>query len=135
MANQEFEVTRAMPTGRDAAFAVASDLDQLSRWVRGFDDSNRTGDETVHVHGDVAGEHVDAEGVFDVRPEQYRVEWGSHAGGTDGAYSGWLQVSDEGEGASEIVLHLSFVDLDPPPGLQDALEQSLDRLAASMGAG
>lgn len=132
MANEEFEATRTLPVGRDEAFAVLSDVERLSQWVRGFDDTRRTGDTSMHVQGDVQGRHVDADGLLDVRPEQYRVEWASPAAGTDGAYSGWLQVADEGEGRSEVVLHLSFVDLDPPPGLQKALEQALERLAGEL---
>ena len=132
--NQEFEASRGMPAVREVVFGYVSDPENVARWVPDLGEVHQTGDTTLHVQGDVGGEHVDADGVFDVRPEQFRVEWGNRPGAADGAYSGWLQVHDAAVGTSEVVLHLSFVGMAAPPGLQQSLEQALDQLAQEVGS-
>ncbi|NHC14159.1 SRPBCC family protein [Motilibacter deserti] len=127
--NQEFEATRGMPAPREVVYEVASDPALVHRWVPSLDEVSSTGPDVVHVHGNVGGQEVDAEGLYRARPEQFRVEWGSR--GAD-AYAGWLQVHDSGAGSSDVTLHLSFFEAEAPAGLQELLDGSLDALAAEV---
>ncbi|MEU8107253.1 SRPBCC family protein [Nonomuraea muscovyensis] len=128
----EYEATRGMPADGDIAFGVASDVDLINRWlphgllVRG------SGPGTVEATGDLVPGEGAHEGLLRVSHEQRRVEWG---GRDHPQYAGWLQVTDTGNGASEVVAHLSLLD-EPDEAttperraeVRGLLEESLDNL-------
>lgn len=132
----EFERALGMPAPREIVFDLASDPTLRADWMphglslRG----DEPGDETtqqVTAEGPLVPD-APRDGFVDASPDQLRLEWASRG---DGRYSGWLQVADEGAGASEATIHLSFLgDQAQTHGgqaaqeVEDMLGQSLERL-------
>jgi len=117
----EYEVEQGMPAPAEIAFDVASDISQLGSWLPA--QVTGEGPNRLHVSGELDGRPVDQTGLFDVRKEQLRLEWGSEA---NGDYAGWLQVSHAGAGASSATMHLSFFGHQPENrGHQDSVEQAM----------
>ncbi|MBZ6231774.1 SRPBCC family protein [Streptomyces olivaceus] len=123
----EYERSRTMPAQPEQVFDQAANVGQLDTWLPG--DLHVEPDEppTVTVHED--GTDHDTPALLSSRPEQMRLEWGTRE---NGAYAGWLQVAGLDSGASEVTVHLSFLDESHDPGesaVADALDGSLRRLA------
>ncbi|MBA9003918.1 SRPBCC family protein [Thermomonospora cellulosilytica] len=132
----EYEATRGMPAESRVVFDVASDVSTMDRWLP----------EEIHVRDIAPGlAEADAEtgrethqGLMRKVPEQLRLEWGIKERPD---YTGWLQVTDAGAGASEVVVHLSFLGDQPEASgsgragdvTRRSLERSLDRLAEEVG--
>ncbi|MFI5675373.1 hypothetical protein [Streptomyces cellulosae] len=122
----EYERSRTMPAQPEHVFDQAAHVDQLDSWLPG--DLHVRADDlpAVTVHEDRHDD--DTRALFQARPEQLRLEWGTR---DQGGYSGWLQVAGLDSGASEVTVHLSFFDDSHDPGhqaAQDALDSSLRRL-------
>ena len=134
----EFERALGMPAPREIVFDLASDPSMRQEWMpHGLSlqpAGGSSGDATtqqVRAEGPMVP-GAPREGFVDASPDQLRLEWASQG---DGRYSGWLQVADEGAGASEATIHLSFLgDQAQAHGGQAAQEveqmltQSLERL-------
>ncbi|PKK15103.1 SRPBCC family protein [Thermomonospora sp. CIF 1] len=134
----EYEASRTMPAESRIVFDIAADVAAMNQWLP----------EEVRVHevapglAEAAGSLVDVreerDGMLLGAPERLRLEWGSRDGPD---YTGWLQVTDQGAGTSEVVVHLSFRGHRPPgedagPNrdvMQRMLEDSLERLAEEVG--
>ncbi|TNY36894.1 SRPBCC family protein [Thermomonospora catenispora] len=128
----EYEATRGMPAESRIVFDVASDVSTMSRWLP----------EEIHVRdiapglaeADARTERTTHQGLMRTAPERLRLEWGVK---DRPDYAGWLEVTDAGAGASEVVAHLSFRGDQPEASdsgrareeAQRSLERSLDRLA------
>ncbi|RKS68051.1 polyketide cyclase/dehydrase/lipid transport protein [Motilibacter peucedani] len=134
----EFEHSRVLPASAEQVFAVASDITRMARWLPTTDLVEQDSPNHLHVEGERSSRHYEGDGVFDVSPDQLRVEWGSDR---TGDYAGWLQVHHQADEASaEVVLHLSFLDeLDEDyrrKGRGEAVEQemtdALERLEAEV---
>lgn len=128
----EFEASRVLPVPREQAFAVASDLDHLDRWMPPGVHVEPVAPNVVTADGPLVPESPQ-EGVTGASPDQYRLEWGSRG---DGRYAGWLQLAEQGQGECEATLHLSFLgDQEQAHGgraadeVERMLAESLDRLA------
>jgi uncharacterized protein YndB with AHSA1/START domain len=122
----EYERSRTMPAQPEHVFDQAAHVDQLDSWLPG--DLHVRADDlpAVTVHEDRLDD--DTRALFQARPEQLRLEWGTR---DQGGYSGWLQVAGLDSGASEVTVHLSFFEDSHDPGhqaVQDALDSSLRRL-------
>ncbi|MDN0199810.1 SRPBCC family protein [Streptomyces sp. S.PNR 29] len=122
----EYERSRTMPAQPEHVFDQAANVSRLDTWMP----------EDLHVHAEdppavtVHEDHTDEDtpALLRARPEQLRLEWGTRE---QGSYTGWLQVAGLGSGASEVTVHLSFIDDSHDPGRQtvdDALDTSLRRL-------
>ncbi|MEV0143455.1 MULTISPECIES: SRPBCC family protein [unclassified Nonomuraea] len=132
----EYEATREMPATSATVFEVASDVGLVNQWLPHGLIVRDSGAGTVEAAGDVVpggGEH---EGLFGASADQLRVEWGGrdHPG-----YAGWLQVSDRGDDASEVTVHISLLDEPEEQTSQERrsevramLDESLDRLAGEV---
>jgi hypothetical protein len=136
----EFEDERPMPAGRDAVFAVVSDLGRLAEWlppsvaVRPLDGTGGDGAHAVQAVVEPRG--VDARGVVRVRGEQMRVEWGDDAG----RYAGYLQVMGGEPDRSSVLVHLSFLGKQPEThgggaaaDVRTWLDEALTRLERLVG--
>jgi hypothetical protein len=77
------------------------------------------------------GGTFEAEGYLAVDEGERRMEWGADAGRD---YSGWLTVANRGEGASEVVVHLSFGKCSVEPELQERAPEGRDPLAEGISA-
>ena len=132
----EFERALGMPAPREIVFDLAADPAVREDWmphglsVRG-DDAGDLTTEQITAEGPLVPDGP-REGFVDASPDQLRLEWASKG---DGRYSGWLQVADEGAGASEATIHLSFLGDQPQAHggqaadeVEQMLDQSLERL-------
>ncbi|MFE5190396.1 SRPBCC family protein [Streptomyces sp. NPDC056628] len=122
----EYERSRTMPAQPEQVFDQAADLDRLDTWLP----------EALHVEPEVLPAvtvhedrtDADTSALLRSRPDQMRLEWGTRE---DGSYAGWLQVAGIDSGASEVTVHLSFLNKRHDPGearVGDALDGSLARL-------
>lgn len=130
----EYEASKAMPAGKQTAYAVAADLDRMASWLPTTFEVALNRDGTVHVEGEADGHPYAADGLLGARDQQLRLEWGSDE---DGRYAGWLQFTGIEDDASEAVLHLSFLGDQPQahqrdPEMQRGLEEALERLAQAV---
>ncbi|MGW1911727.1 SRPBCC family protein [Streptomyces sp. NPDC002076] len=126
----EYEWSRTMPAQPEQVFDQASNLGQLDAWLPAALHVEAEEPPAVTVHEDRSGQDMAA--LLRARPDQMRLEWGTRE---QGSYTGWLQVSGIGSGASEVTVHLSFFDPGDDPGEQavfDALDGSLRRLEAQV---
>ncbi len=77
------------------------------------------------------GGTFEGEGYLSVDERERRMEWGAETGRD---YSGWLTVANRGEGASEVVVHLSFGERSEGPELQEQSPEGRDPLAEGISA-
>ncbi|MGV4981212.1 SRPBCC family protein [Streptomyces sp. NRAIS4] len=122
----EYEWSRTMPAQPEQVFDQAANLGQLDAWLPDAVHVDAEDPPAVTVHEDRSGQDMPA--MLRAEPDQMRLEWGTRE---QGGYTGWLQVSGIGSGASEVTVHLSFFDTGHDPGEQavyDALDGSLRRL-------
>jgi hypothetical protein len=134
----EYEASRRMPADSATTFGVASDIALMRLWMPSEIEVHPTGlDDVVEADVRLPHESGHEQGLFNVAPDQLRVEWGSRDGPE---YGGWLQVADQADGASEVTIHLSFLDDRPEARdhgrarhtVQHMLEHSLERLSAEV---
>ncbi|REE95854.1 SRPBCC family protein [Thermomonospora umbrina] len=134
----EYEASRAMPAESRIVFDIAADVAAMHRWLPEEITVRSIADDLAEADSRFYDVREDRDGLMRKAPEQLRLEWGSR-GRPD--YAGWLQVSDQGAGTSEVVVHLSFL-ADQPAALgsnrardvtQRLLQHSLDRLAEEVG--
>lgn len=130
----ELERSKIVQGPAERVFAIASDVQHMTKWLPTTERVETDGPNHIHLEGERANAHYEGQGLLRARPEQLRLEWGSDR---TGDYAGWLQVEHQGAtDTSEVVLHLSFFDeLDKTyrAGHGDAvaaeLEEALERLA------
>ncbi|MBT3149527.1 SRPBCC family protein [Streptomyces sp. CHD11] len=122
----EYERSRTMPASPEHVFDQAANIDQMGDWLPEALHVHAEELPAVTVHEDRTDEDTSA--LLRARPDQMRIEWGTR---DRGEYTGWLQVAGIGSGASEVTVHLSFLEDGHDPGgkhVGDALESSLRRL-------
>jgi hypothetical protein len=73
----------------------------------------------------------ESEGYLAVNEGERRMEWGAEAGRD---YSGWLTVANHGEGASEVVVHLSFGERSAEPDIEERSPEGQHPLAEGISA-
>lgn len=133
----EYEKSRMIDAPAETVWAFVSDVENLPRWLVHTREADQPSPGLVHLER-LAGESpYELEGLVNVSSEQRRLEWGSRE---TGDYAGWLQVYDSDRGRSEVNLHLSFFADQPEAHagrfgqeVDDEIDASLDRLAASVG--
>jgi uncharacterized protein YndB with AHSA1/START domain len=122
----EYERSRTMPAQPEHVFDQAAQAKQLSAWLPDALHVRVDDPPAVTVHEDHTGQDTPA--LLQARSDELRLEWGTR---DQGGYAGWLQVAGLDSGASEVTVHLSFLDESHDPGRQtvhDALDSSLRRL-------
>ncbi|GAA3462426.1 SRPBCC family protein [Saccharothrix longispora] len=130
----EFEHEQRIPVDARAVFDVARDVGSMDAWLPDGLQVEPSGPERVTGRVSIGDDIDEAEGYFTADAEQRRLEWGDLDGE---GYSGWLQVDEDGPGASRVVLHLDVRGEHPEAVGGEAHEltdgylgQALDRLAA-----
>lgn len=122
----EYERSRTMPAAPEQIFDQAADLTRLDTWLPDVLHVHPEEPPAVTVHEDRTGEDTSA--LLRTERDRMRIEWGTRE---RGGYAGWLQVAGLDGGASEVTVHLSFLDDTHDPGeraARDALDGSLRRL-------
>ncbi|MEV6115308.1 SRPBCC family protein [Streptomyces sp. NPDC052109] len=122
----EYEWSRTMPAQPEQVFDQAANMGQLDAWLPDALHVDAGDPPAVTVHEERLGQDMPA--LLRAEPDQMRLEWGTRE---QGSYTGWLQVSGIGSGASEVTVHLSFFEAGHDPGEEavfNALDGSLRRL-------
>lgn len=156
-AGMECESSRDMAADSRTVFEIAADVSTMHRWLPGEIHVHEvapgiaeaevatgrppdTGDRPAAGHAGTGGTDRASRGADEpdalmrTSPDRLRLEWGTR-GRPD--YTGWLQVTDQADGTSEVVVHLSFLgdaaegthETPPEDAARRELERSLDRLA------
>jgi hypothetical protein len=129
----EYERSHTMPALPEIVFDEASDLDRgLDSWLPRLLRVPPARPPSGAVRACRPGQDVEA--VMRTENDRLRMEWGT---GEQGRYAGWLQVAAIGSGASEVTIHLSFLDESQAPAdhaVEQALQASLRRLRELVGA-
>ncbi|POM26553.1 hypothetical protein BTM25_09540 [Actinomadura rubteroloni] len=127
----EYEESRRILAGSAIVFDVAAELGWLPEEI----ETREIADDLVEAHSRDIGADAAHAGLLRRVPDQLRLEWGLRERPD---YAGWLQVNDQADGASEVVVHLSFLGDERPEARGAAravdrtnrmLRRSLDRLA------
>jgi polyketide cyclase/dehydrase/lipid transport protein len=118
-----------MPADSRIVFDVAADIAAMHRWLPEQIQVRQIAPGLAEAEDETFDVSEDHDALMRSAPEQLRLEWGSK-GRPD--YTGWLQVTDQAAGASEVVVHLSFhgeAEAHPREAVEQSLQQSLERLA------
>lgn len=115
---REYEYTTIVNSKPQQVFDFVSDVDNLPRYLPTVKNAMSQGSGRVRVQGEAAGHQYDSDGSYNVYKDRKRIEWGSDG---ENQYGGWLEVKDNGGGASaSVTVHLSF---EPRPALAQQYEQ------------
>ena len=132
----EYERARRVDAAPDDVFAFVADVGNLPSYVPTVRSAAPSAEERVRVRGETGGGTYDDVAQYHVDPSRRRVEWEAD----DRRHGGWLTVSPV-DGASEVVVHLSFgpavdvsgrpltpADFGQPNPIEENLEAALDSL-------
>ena len=138
---QEYEQSQAIEAPPGEVFAWLSDVGNLPEYLPPVVASSVVGPSAEGVPGQRIrttleypggdGGTFEAEGYLAVDEGERRMEWGAEAGRD---YSGWLTVANRGEGASEVVVHLSFGERSAEPEMREQAPEGEDPLAEGISA-
>ncbi len=138
---QEYEQSQAIDAPPGEVFAWLSDVGNLPEYLPPVVASSVVGPSAEGVPGQRIrttleypggdGGTFEAEGYLAVDEGERRMEWGAESGRD---YSGWLAVANRGEGASEVVVHLSFGERSAEPEMREQAPEGRDPLAEGISA-
>ena len=113
-------------------FDFISEISNLPKYLPTTHSAQSQGEGRVRTQGEANGHKYDSDGYFRQDRQAMRLEWGAD----EGYYSGWMQISPQGN-ASDVTVHLSFSgtppgakpeDMPPQPQIQEALEKALNSI-------
>ena len=141
VAQEEYEQSQTIDAPPEEVFAWLSEVGNLPEYLPPVVASSVEGPSAEGVPGrrirttleypGEGGGTFEAEGYFAVDEQERRMEWGAEAGRD---YSGWLTVGNHGEGASEVVVHLSFGERSAKSEMQQQAPEDRDPLAEGISA-
>ena len=110
---QEYEQKQIVAAPANEVFAWVSDVENLPKYLPPIKDAGIEGPaaegspgERVRMQVEIPDRgEFESEGYFDVDADGRTMRWGAES---DRDYSGWLTVSEIGDGESEVTVHLSF---------------------------
>lgn len=112
----EYKHSISVQASPDQVFAFVSQVENLPKYLPTVHNAAPQQGERVRVEGEANGHAYTDDGFYRVNQAQRRMEWGSDG---ENNYSGWLEVSSNGNG-SNITVNLSF---EPRGQLDQQLEQ------------
>ncbi len=110
----EFEHSTTIDASPDDVYAFMSKVENLPKYLPTTHSAQPQQGDRVRVQGEAQGHEYDADGFFRTDKDAHRIEWGAD----EQYYSGWLEVTGQGEN-STMTVHLSFSG-GPPAGEGDA---------------
>ena len=137
---QEYEQSQTIDAPPEKVFAFLSDVSNLSEYLPPVVDASVQGPSAEGVPGQrirTTLEYPGGDGTFEsegylaVNEGERRMEWGAEAGRD---YSGWLTVANHGEGASEVVVHLSFGARSAEPEIEEQSPEGQHPLTEGISA-
>lgn len=134
---QEYEQSQKIAAPANEVFAWVSDVENLPKYLppikdAGIDGSAEGGNpgEKVKMRVEIPDRgEFESEGYFDVDARTMR--WGAES---DRDYSGRLEVSEAGDGQSEVTVHLSFGPRSVEGEIQDQSSDDRNPLEESLTA-
>ncbi len=113
----EFEQSTTVQAAPDAVWEFVSDVRNLPKYLPTTHSAEPQKGERVRVKGEAQGHAYDADGYFRTDQSARRMEWGSDG---EMKYSGWLQVAEAGQNASQVTVHIA---MSPPQEMIDAMKE------------
>ncbi len=101
----EFEKSTRVQASPDQVFAFVSDVRNLPKYLPTTKSAQPQEGERVQLQGEANGHRYEGDGRFKQDQAGKRLEWGSDF---EFDYSGWLEVKPDGDGASQVTVHLHF---------------------------
>jgi uncharacterized protein YndB with AHSA1/START domain len=128
-----YEQSQAMDAPPEAVFAFLQDPANLPKYLPPIHNAEVDRPEHIELDGQGPdGEQFHNEGHFKVDVDARRMEWGADVGH---AYSGWLQVAEDGgPDRSEVTVHLEFGPRSPEPEMQERTPDDVDPAEEALGA-
>lgn len=136
----EYQQTQTIGASADNVFAWLSDVNNLPRYLPPVVDASIEGPSAEGSPGQRVratleypggGSTFDAEGYFAVDEGQRRMEWGAEV---QRDYSGWLEVTEDGDGQSQVTVHLDFGERSVEPEMREHAPEDRDPLAEGIAA-
>ena len=138
---QEYEQNQQIDAPAGEVFAWLSDVGNLPEYLPPVTDASIEGPSAEGVPGrriratlEYPGEEgrtFDAEGYLDVDEVARRMEWGAEVSRD---YSGWLTVTESGDGTSEVTVHLSFGERSVEPQTREQAPEGREPLVEGISA-
>jgi ribosome-associated toxin RatA of RatAB toxin-antitoxin module len=136
---QEYEQSQTVAAPANEVFAWVSDVENLPKYLPPIKDAGIEGPaegdnpgEKVKMHVEIPDRgEFESEGYFDVDANARTMRWGAES---DRDYSGRLEVSEAGDGQSEVTVHLSFGPRSVEGEIQDESSDDRNPLEESLTA-
>ena len=136
---QEYEQSQTVAAPANEVFAWVSDVENLPKYLPPVKDADIGGPSEGDNPGQKVKTHVEipdrgefeSEGYLDVDAGARTMRWGDD---TDRDYSGWLEVAEAGDGASEVTVHLSFGPRTVEGEIQEQSSDDRNPLEEALGA-
>lgn len=136
----EYQQTQTIGASAENVFAWLSDVNNLPRYLPPVVDASIEGPSAEGSPGQRVratleypggGGTFDAEGYFAIDEGQRRMEWGAEV---QRDYSGWLEVTEDGDGQSQVTVHLNFGERSVEPEMREQAPEDRDPLAEGIAA-
>jgi len=136
---RDFEQTETVDAPPDEVFEWLADVGNLPKYLPPITDASVEGPSEegkpgarLRLRGEIPNRGpFENEGYFDVDRSARRMRWGAEV---NRDYSGWLRVSEAGEGRSQVRIHLSFGPRSVESEIADQAEGDRDPLAEAVSA-
>jgi uncharacterized membrane protein len=117
----------------DAVFGYLANPENLPKYVATMTAAVPAGGETVHVAAEVQGRREEGDARFHADAAERRIEW---SGEGEGAYSGWLQVTETAAG-STVTVHIHTMHDSGEQGaeIDRAFDETMERIKELVEAG
>lgn len=100
----DHEETMTIPASADTIFDFVADVRNLPKYLPTTKSAQAQGKDRVQVQGEAQGHQYNADGYLRADRARNRLEWGAD----ERYYSGFLQITPNGNNESEVTVHLSF---------------------------
>lgn len=136
---QEYEQSATVAAPANEVFAWVSDVQNLPKYLPPVKDAGIEGPSEGDNPGEKVKTHVEipdrgefeSEGYLDVDAETRTMRWGAES---DRDYSGRLEVAEDGDGQSEVTVHLSFGPRSVEGEIQEESSEDRNPLEESLSA-
>ena len=135
----DYERSMSVDAPPEDVFAWLTDVNNLPGYLPPVTDASIDGPSAEGTPGQKVrmslefpnGASFEAEGYLASDERERRMEWGAE---TQRDYSGWLTVGNHGEGASEVVVHLSFGEQSVEGDIQGGAPEDRDPINEAIDA-
>lgn len=119
---REFEASKYVNAKSDVVYDFVADISNMPKYMPTTKKAEKAGEDRVRVQGGGDGFQYDSDGYLRRNSSSNRLEWGAD----EGHYNGWMDVSEQGEGAN-VTIHLTFKNQEgiPSEHVNEGLETAL----------